>query len=184
MITSTIESYKEWDVAIVDIPWEFLHAHTDELIYIILRGTLAELMVMIDPVLYKDFITYYLKGQSLMYVRMNKALYGMLKSAFQFYLKFRSDIEAYGFKVKRYGPCVNNADINGNQMTVTWHVDDLKVSHKDPFEIIKFAHYLSIQYGKKTTVKRGKVHEYLGMDLDYSRKGAVKVGMIKYLQNV
>ena len=55
---------------------------------------------MVDPVLYKDFITYDSKGQALMYVRINKAIYGMLKSALQFYLNFRFDIEAYGFKVE------------------------------------------------------------------------------------
>ena len=105
----------------------------------------------------------------------------MFKSAHQFYLDFCSGIEAYGFKINPYDPCVANADLNGHQMNLAWHVDDIKVSHKDPFEITKFAHYLSLQYGKKLTVKRGKVHEYLGMDLDYSRKGAVKVSMIKYL---
>ena len=56
-----------------------------------------------------------------------------------------------------HGPCVANADINGSQMTVTFHVDDLKVSHKDPFEVTKFATFLSKVYGKKLTVKRGKV---------------------------
>ena len=113
----------------------------------LLCGPLSELMVMVDPVLYKDVITYNSKGQALMYVRMNKALYGMLKSALQFYLKFRSDIEAYGFKVNFYDPCASNVDLNGHQITVTWHVDDLKVSHKDPFEVTNFAHYLSLQYG-------------------------------------
>ena len=68
-----------------------------------------------------------------MYVRINKALYGMIKSALQFYLKFRSDVEAYGFKVNPYDPCVDNYDLNGHQTTVTWHFDDLKVSHKYPF---------------------------------------------------
>ena len=76
-------------------------------------------MVMVDPVLYKNFITYDSKGQALMYVRMNKALYGMLKSALQFYLKFSSDIEAYGFKVDLFDHCVDNYDLNGHQMTVT-----------------------------------------------------------------
>jgi len=60
-----------------------------------------------------------------------------------------------------------------------WHVDDLKVSHKDPFEITKFATYLSSIYGKKLSVKKGKVHDYLGMDLDYSEKGSVKVSMVR-----
>ena len=92
MITSAIKAHEERDVSIIDILQSFLHAHTDELIYMLLRGPLSELMVMVDPVLYKDFITYYLKGRALMYVRVNKALYGMLKSALQFYLKFSSDI--------------------------------------------------------------------------------------------
>ena len=74
--------------------------------------------------------------------------------------------------------------INGHQMTVTWHIDDLKVSHKDPFEITRFATYLSSIYGKKLSVKRGKVHDYLGMDLDYTKKGSVKVSMVRYTGKV
>ena len=84
MITSTIEAHEEQYVAIIDIPGAFLHAHTDELIYTILRGPLDELMVMVDPVLYKYFITYDSKGRKLMYVRMNKALYGMLRAPSSF----------------------------------------------------------------------------------------------------
>ena len=74
-----------------------------------------------------------------MYFRMNKALYVMLKITLQFYLKFWSDIEAYGFKVNPYDPCVANADLKGHQMTVEGHVDDMKVSHKDTFDITLFA---------------------------------------------
>ena len=33
-------------------------------------------------------------------------------------------------------------------------------------------------------MKRGQIHDYLGMDLGYSKKGEVKIGMIKYLQKV
>ena len=59
-------------------------------------------------------------------------------------------------------------------MTVTWHVDDLKVYHKDPLKTTKFAHYLYLQYAEKLTVKIGKIHNYLGMDLYYSTKGGSK----------
>ena len=69
-------------------------------------------------------------------------------------------------------------------MTVTWHVYDLKVSHKDPFEITLFAHYLSTKYGEHLSMKFGQVHDHIGMDLDYSTKREVKIGMIKYLQKV
>ena len=39
--------------------------------------------------------------------------------------------------------CVANRMVNGSQMTVTWHVDDLKISHKDILEVTKFLHYLA-----------------------------------------
>ncbi len=43
--------------------------------------------------------------------------------------------ETDGFVINDYDPCVANKMINGHQMTVTWYVDDLKVSHKDQAEI-------------------------------------------------
>jgi len=84
-------------------------------------------------------------------------------------------LEAYVFKVNPFDPCVANADINGKQMTVRWYVDDLQVSHMDEFEITKFADYLVGIYGDKLTAHHGDVHDYLGMDLDCSEKGRVKV---------
>ena len=34
-----------------------------------------------------------------------------------------------GFKLKPYDPCVANKTINGKQLTLVWHVDDIKASH-------------------------------------------------------
>ncbi len=59
----------------------------------------------------------------------------MLKSALWFYKKLRADLEADGFIVNDYDTCVANKIVNGTQMAVTWHVDDLKVLHKDPIEV-------------------------------------------------
>jgi hypothetical protein len=56
-------------------------------------------------------------------------------------------------------------------MTITWHVDDLKVSHIDPFQITKFASYLASNYGKGLMVHPNKVHDYLGMDLNFANEG-------------
>ena len=69
--------------------------------------------------------------------------------------------------------------VNGEQMTVTWHVDDLKVSHKDGAEIKKFAGYLRETYGEKLVKHYGGVHDYLGVDMDYSGNKTVKVSQIK-----
>ena len=100
----------------------------------------------------------------MLYAEMKKALYGLLQSALLFCKKLKKYLEAYGFVINPHDPCVADAMIESHQMMVTWHVDDIKASHKDPYQITKFASYLSITYGEKLKVKRGNVHEYLGMD--------------------
>ena len=74
--------------------------------------------------------------------------------------------------------------INGKQMTVAWHVDDLKVSHEDESENTKFAEWMKTIYGEKLTVHRGKIHDYLGMMMDWSKDGKVTISMIKYLSEI
>ena len=69
-------------------------------------------------------------------------------------------------------------------MIVVWPVDNLKVSHKDLFEVTKFDQYLSTIYGGEIKEHRGKIQDYLEMDSDYSEIGVVKVLMEKYLQNL
>jgi len=39
-------------------------------------------------------------------------------------------------------------------------------------------------YGDIVTVHHGKVHEYLGMDLDFSSSQVLKIWMIKYIKNI
>ena len=48
-----------------------------------MQGRLAELMAMVAPQTYLKFISFK-KGQKILYVKMQKALYGMLKSALLF----------------------------------------------------------------------------------------------------
>jgi len=83
-------------------------------IIILFQGKLAELMVMVDPKLYRKYVTYECnsKGNAMLYVQMNKALYSLLQSALLFYKKLRKDLEGYGFKINPYDPCVANAMIN------------------------------------------------------------------------
>ena len=182
-MTSLIEAYEERAVAIFDIPGAFLHADIEEDVIMVLEGPLADMMVQFDPSLYSNYITTNLKGKPLLHVKMCRALYGMLISALLFYRKLEKYLEEYGFGIKLYEPCVANKMVNGSQMTVVWHVDDLKVSHKSEFEITRFADYLiSIYVGLLSS--RGKVHDYLGMNLDFSDKGNIKVSMIPYLLNV
>jgi hypothetical protein len=69
-------------------------------------------------------------------------------------------------------------------MTITWHVDDLKILHIDPFQVTKFCQYLASIYGNGLVVHRGKIHKYLGMDLNFALDGVVQVSMITYTSKV
>ena len=76
--------------------------------------------------------------------------------------------------------------VNGKQLTVSWHVDDLKISHQDSTVVDGFLHWVTKTYGTIGEVKntRGKIHEYLGMKLDYSVKGQVTIDMVQYIESM
>ena len=180
-----IDAHELQKIAILDIANAFLHAENDEKIIMFLGGRLAEMMVQVDPAMYRKYMTYSPNGQAMLYVRLSKALYGMLRAALLFYKRWRSDLENMGFEVNPYDPCVANKMVNGHQMTICWHVDDLKVSHKEESTVTALAMKLSELYGSKTTICCGKVHKYLGMDIDWATDpGTMIVSMIKYLYKI
>jgi hypothetical protein len=63
-------------------------------------------------------------------------------------------------------------------------VDDLKLSHVDTKVVDGTITWLKSIYGEDTRVSRGKKRDYMGMDLDYSVPGEVKVTMVDYLKRV
>jgi hypothetical protein len=84
--------------------------------------------------------------------------------------------------VNPYDPCVANKTVNGKQFTMTWHVDELKLSHVDATVVDEMISWLKSIYGEDMRVSRGMKHDYLGMDLDYSFPGEVRVTMVDYLK--
>ena len=46
-----------------------------------------------------------------------------------------------------YNECVMNKVIDGKQMTVAWHVDDIKISHVDKEHVDKFIEQLDEKFG-------------------------------------
>jgi hypothetical protein len=57
-----------------------------------------------------------------------------------------------------YDPCVANKIVRGRQLTVSWHVDDLKISHKDSNVVTELIQWIKRKYGSICEVKlvRGK----------------------------
>ena len=120
-------------MAVINLPWAFLDAKLedeDETI-MVMEGHLAELMVITDPKVYRKYVTTNRRGQLVLYVKLQKALYELLKSALIFYKKLLADLVAIGFEPNSYDPCVVNKIIYGKQMIIAWHENDLKVSHHE-----------------------------------------------------
>ena len=67
-----------------------------------------------------------------------------------------------------------------------WHVDDLKISHVDAAVNTKVIKIINKEFGKEAplTVNRGKVHDYLGMTLDSTEEGKVKIKMLDYVDKM
>jgi len=158
----------------------------DERIFMKIQGRLVDLMMDLDPQLYGPHIVYE-NGQKVVYVQILRALYGMLISAILWYEKFRGELESeLGFKFNPYDGCVANRMVNGKQHTIRFHVDDLLSSHMDPAVNDRFLAWLNKLYGaiKETNGVRGKVHDYLGMTLDFRQEGVMKVDMTDYVEKM
>ena len=159
----------------------------NEKIIMKIRGKLVDILLEIDEEKCKPFVCETEKGKILC-VRIKKMLCGMLKSSILCCKKFREDIEKVGYKVNPYDICVANKMVHGKQHTITWHVDDIKSSHVDPKVNDKFAEWCEKEYGSDkighVKAHRGKVHDYLGMNLDYTKKGVSQVEMKKHIKNM
>jgi hypothetical protein len=54
--TAAIDAKENWKVVTIDIPGAFLHANNEDYIIIKMVGTLAELMVQMNPKLYRKYV--------------------------------------------------------------------------------------------------------------------------------
>lgn len=190
MITGVIEAKQRRDVMTLDVPNAFVQTDIpkkSERIIMKIRGPLVDILVKINPEMYRDYVV--MEGNSkVLYVQMLKALYGMILASMLYYQKFRSDIEKIGFVVNPYDMCVANRMVNGKQHTITWHVDDVKSSHVDPKVNDDFHMWCEQMYGSDETghvkVVRGKSHDYLAMVLDYSEENKLRIDMRYYIKDM
>jgi hypothetical protein len=111
----------------------------------------------------------------------------MMKSALLFYRKLVADLRSIGFTINPYDPCVANKMIDGHEMTICWHVDDLLVGHKSPTTVTNTLNWLKELYetpDKPLAATRGNLHDYLGMNINFSQPGSVSFDMIPCITKV
>ena len=65
-------------------------------------------------------------------------------------------------------------------------MDNLKISHEDPAVVTDIIRQLNDKYRKITPMvsTRGKDHEYLGMTINFSDTGKVKITMYDYVDKI
>lgn len=122
---------------------------------------LADLMVKTNPELYRPFVNQDKSGRPILYVRLQKALYSLLKSALLFYKQLVTDLTNIGSTLNPYDPCVANKMFNRKQLTIAWHVDNLTYSHVQQLVIDDFVNILKQFFGDKINkVHTGRIHDY------------------------
>ncbi len=107
------------------------------------------------------------------------------------YRKFAKSLRSIGFVINPCDPCVANKMVRGKQLTICWHVDDLKVSHVMPKVMDRMIKCLRKECESMfedgsgaMEVSRGKTHKHLGMTLDCTVQGQVSVTMFDHLDDV
>ena len=85
-LTSTIDAKESRKVVTINIPGAFLHADNKDYVVLKIVGTLAELMEKTNPKMYPQYVIPE-KGNSVLYLSLQKTLYGMMKSTLLFYRK-------------------------------------------------------------------------------------------------
>jgi hypothetical protein len=187
-LTALINAHEKREVYTVDIPGgAFMHSDMDELLHMKLDRTMAELLVQVDPEKYSKYVGKDRKGRDVIYVVLAKALYGTVQPALLFWKNLSMFlIDKLGFVMNKYDRCIVNKTIDGKQCTILRHVDDLKMSHVNTKVLEDIVGQLSQKYGKEAplTVNRKRVHEYLGMSIDYSIPEKVQFIMNDYIENL
>ena len=171
IMTAIIEAFERRYVKVADIEGAYLAANMEGDNFIELDETTTAAVLQIRPE-WKRFVL----PNGRLVVRLRQALYGCVQSAKLFYEHVSGVLQGFGFIANPYEKCVFNKDYKGVQCTVTLYVDDLKISCKDPQGVEEVLDELRRVY-KTITVKEGKVLDYLGMKLDYSKDGVVSIGM-------
>ena len=78
----------------------------------------------------------------MLYAEMQKSLYRIPKPALLFYLNLVGDLTRAGLKINPHDPCVMNKIVGKEQITVMFHVENLKMLHKSDKAITKLIEYL------------------------------------------
>ena len=185
-LRAVVDAWENRKVAVLDVPSAFMQVDMDKLVHVCFCGEMVDKLLEIDHKIYSSYVTEE-QGEKVMYVELLKALYGTLQAAQLFWEKLQAKlVKDWGFVPNRYDSCMVNKKVGGKQLTVAWHMDDLKVLHEEERVLDEFIAMMEEEFGQDAplSVSWGLVQEYLGMTLDFSERGRVVVKMSNYVKNM
>ena len=118
-----------------------------ESLFVVIRGAMLKALLAVAPEFSKHVEIS--NGKPVLHCECDKCLHGSLDSGKLSYLKLSKFLEVNGFEPNPYESCWCNKVTNGHQLSIIFHVDDLKISHKDPKVVDDFIKSVDSEYGKE-----------------------------------
>ena len=117
-VSAVIDAHEGRDIAVIDIPGAYLHANMDDAVFVKFQGKMVELLVKIDPKIYRPYVEIDKYGKKVLYAQLHKALYGCLKSGLLFWKNLTIYLRKMGFALNSYDNCLANKTIYAKQCTI------------------------------------------------------------------
>ena len=108
LLTYTIDTQDKICVEITDIKGASKSNKINELVVMVLRRSLSDLLTLIDTTLYHKYVATGSNWKLILYIKLHKALCVYIWLAPLFYEKLTRDLKAMGFVINLYDPCVEN----------------------------------------------------------------------------
>ena len=93
LLTGLIYAHEHRSVAVLDIENYFLHAENEENVLMLIRGKIAEQLFKVDPKLCGKYVITLKQGGPILYVKLAKDFYVILRRAMLFYKNIRIHLE-------------------------------------------------------------------------------------------
>jgi hypothetical protein len=169
-------------VTVMDIGGAFLNADitsTGIKVHMRLNRVLTDMLVQIDPKHAR-----YVEDRGTSVVVLDKALYGCVEAAALWHANLSATMKSDGFVPNSYDSCVfNKHGLDGVQVTVVMHVDDLFITSKSGENHTNFESCMRNKY-KEIKVSKGKVLDYIGMTFDFIVPGQVSITMENFERSI
>ena len=180
LCTAIIAAHEKRKVTLFDVPGAYLQADIppDKFRILKLEDNFVEIMCQVNNQYSKHVRVK--GGKKVLYVRILKALYGMIESALLWYKLFVTVLMEMGFQLNPYDLCVANKIINNKQCTIAWYVDDNLVSHAEEAVVSDIVSKIEEKF-PGLTITKGDTHTFIGMDMVFKQNGSLEIGLKEYI---